>query len=322
MAKRNSRFSSARFFEVPKGWTPSAEKLSAALYTPTGPSQELSYGFIPPRGGTEPGDWPITEVVSGLHIVRLRTQSRRVPKSAMDKEVAAMVERVERETGRKPGKLEKKEMKETTKLNLLPRAFARDVDSWAVVCPTRGLMVVNNASRTASARLSQELVGHHCAHPSETSQGAVPMYARPIRTNVSITDFMREALTAARDIRPLALSARCVLGADDESRKQVAYKNHELQDNQEVARHLTIGHSPRRLGLFLESAAHFEIDSDMGLHAIDFADDLFSKAPSDKSDDAFDGDFAITGAVLMSIFDSLATQLGLERMDEHKQSPF
>lgn len=322
MAKRNSRFSSARFYEVPKGWSPSAEKLNAALYTPTGSTQELSYGFIPPRGGTEPGDWPITEAVSGLHIVRLRTQSRRVPKSAIDSEVATMIERVERETGRKPGKMEKKELKETAKLKLLPRAFTRDVDSWALICPTRGLMVVNNASRTASARLPQELVGHHCVPPSEMKPGDVPMYARPIRTTVGITDFMREALTAARDIRPLALSARCVLGADDESRKQVAYKNHELQDNQEVARHLTMGHSPRRLGLFLESAAHFEIDSDMGLHAIDFADDLFAKAPSDKADDAFDGDFAITGAVLTSVFDSLTAQLGIERMDDHKQSPF
>lgn len=321
MSTKNNRFNAARFYEVPKGWVPDAHKLKSVIYAPTSPTSELSSGFLPPRGGSEPGDWPFVEVISGLHVVRLRTQSRSVPKSAIDHEVQEMSRRIEQETGRPPGKRQKKDMKDEARLSLLPRAFPKDSDSWGLVCPARGLLVVNSASVTGSAHLPQALVGLHIMANEDVVARGLPtnMYARPMSTITSCEAFMLQALTDPDAIAPFGPATSCALEAQDETKKQVRYRNHELQGNQEVARHLKRGHLPTRLGMYLETHTHFEIDSKMGLHKITFTGDLFQpQADQSTVDDAFDADITLSGLGLLKLYDELVNVLGIERTDDPK----
>lgn len=318
--KKNHLFTSARFFEVPKSWRPDPARLSTQRFVPTGSRQEIACGFLPPRGGDEPGDWPFVEVVSGLHFVRLRTQTRSVPSSAIAQEVRTMCQRIEQETGRSPGKRERKNLKEDARQKLLPRAFTRDADSWGAVCPERGILAVNSASPNTCARISSELVCLHTLSPEQLhAQGMeANVYARPVRTSRSVDSFMLQALTSPDSVGPFAPATLCVLASQDESRRQVTYRNHELAGNEEIQRHLQFGHSPTRLGLYVGSSAHFEIDSTFGLHKIGFADDLFSQDQgSEQADaDAFDTDLTLVGLGLFSVFDALTSQLGLERLDQ------
>lgn len=319
MSHKGHRFSAARLYEVPKGWRPDPSKLSAAAFTPTSPTQELSSGFLPPRGRGEPGDWPFTEVVAGMHIVCLRSQSRSVPKSTLHQEVEQMCKRIEQETGRKPGKRQQKELKEDARQKLLPQAFTRDSDSWGIVCPQRGLLVVNSASQTASSRLTCELVETHTLTPKELSEKGLDsnFYIRPLQMRTSVDSFMLRALQEPEAVKPFGPATFCDLAAADESRRQVSYRNHELTGNEEIKRHLQMGHLPTKLGMYLEASTYFEIDTTLGLHKIIFTGDLFdSNAPADGQADAFDGDFALTGLGLFKVYDELAQVLRFERLDE------
>lgn len=256
MPHKGHRFTAARFFEVPKGWMPDPRKLSAAPFLPTSPTQELSVGFVAPRAGNAPGDWPFVEVVSGLHIVRMRSQSRGVPKSAVDREVAAMAARIEQETGRIPGRRETRELKDDAKQKLLPQAFPRDSELWGLICPARGVMIVSTASDTKGALLCSELI-RACVDAdvlAAPSKGLPALSARNLRTRTSIDAFMLQALLEPDAVKPFGPATYCVLQAQDESRRQVSYRNHELTGNEEIRRHLQMGHLPSKLGLPFASA--------------------------------------------------------------------
>ena len=319
MNHKSHRFSSTRFFELPLGWTPDPEKLKALAFLPTGPTQELSEGFEPPRMGQEPGDYPFVEVVSGVHVVRLRTQTRSVPKSALDHEVDQACERIEAERGRKPGKKEKKELQEEARLKLLPRAFTKDTVLWGMVFPDLGVMAVNSASINASSRLTSCIVTAHVVPTDEPLADQDQKFrVREVRTATSAEKFMLQALLDPESVEPFGPATYCVLVSQDELRRQVSYKNHQLQGNKEVQRYLKMGHMPTKLGIVLEADTYFEIDKSMGLAKVQFSTDLFNTSASegDHQADAFDADIVLVSGGLRNLYTKLAACTGVQRLDD------
>jgi recombination associated protein RdgC len=314
LSKSGQEFSAFRIYEVPKGWVPNPERLERAVYVPAMPTQEISFGFVPPRSTGEPGDWPFLEVVSGLHIIRFRVQTRSVPKSAVDRLVAERSKKHEAESGRRPGKLLRKEFADDARQALLPQAFPRDAETWGLVCPARGILIVSSPS--LSVRMPQEMVAVHTGGEagSPVDHGSVKI--GPIRLNTSVQAFMVQALTDPDAVAPFGPATMCVL-CEAESKRRVSYKNHEIADNPEIKGHLTRGHEPTRLGMYLDNSAHFEIDNTLGFHKLTFMGDLFGQhQANDQADDAFDADFTLIGGGLLGLYDKLINLLGVTRWDD------
>lgn len=316
---KSTRFSSVRFFEVPRGWTPDPEKLKSKLFVPTGPTEEVSWGFQAPRLGDEPGNYPLVEVINGVHVVRHRTQTRSVPKSAIDQGVDEACRRIETETGRKPGKKERKALRDDVSLSLLPRAFTKDSVLWGMAFPDLGLLVISSASTNASARLCSSLVDVHTVASANLAPGQEENFrVRDVRTQTSAEKFMLHALVTPDDVAPFGPATSCVLVSQDESRRQVTYKNHQLQGNEELDRHLKMGHMPTKLGLVLESDTYFEMDTSLGLTKVQFSDDLFkgNAAAGDSHADAFDADVVLISAGIRNLYLQLTSCMGVERLDD------
>src|SRR3954469_16749431 len=95
------------------------ERLSKAQFVECGATQAVSAGWVPPRGQPHA---PLVEVVGGHRLLTLMVERRLLPGAVVKRRVDELAAQVERETGRKPGKKLKRELKDQATLELLPMA--------------------------------------------------------------------------------------------------------------------------------------------------------------------------------------------------------
>ena len=113
---------------------------------PCSPSQEKSAGWTEPRGEAH---GPLVESVGGQWLLEFMIESKTLPASVVRRKVDERCAQIEATTGRKPGKKEKKELKEDVTHELLPMAFTRHARVAVWIDPAEHRLVVNasNAAR-------------------------------------------------------------------------------------------------------------------------------------------------------------------------------
>ena len=113
-------------YRIAEQWQPNWEQLEAALakqvFEACGATQEKSVGWVAPRGED---NGVMVESVGGQWIMRLMSESKMLPASVLNRKVEEKAAHIEALEGRKPGKKEKKELKDEAKLDLLPMAFTK-----------------------------------------------------------------------------------------------------------------------------------------------------------------------------------------------------
>ncbi len=101
-------------------------------------------GWVPPRGEAHGA---LAESVGGQWILRFMTESKMLPGSVLARKVKDKAARIEKETGRKPGKKETRELKEEAKLDLLPMAFTKQGSMWVWIDTEARLLVLDTGSQ-------------------------------------------------------------------------------------------------------------------------------------------------------------------------------
>ena len=86
-------------------FTATEEALHAAIFTPCGATQEKSTGWVPPRGHEHGA---LLESVGGQWILKLMTETKSVPAQNIKSGVDALAKAIEDQTGRKPGRKERR----------------------------------------------------------------------------------------------------------------------------------------------------------------------------------------------------------------------
>ena len=103
-------------------WAQAEEALGTKRFVPCGPSQEKSAGWTEPRG-EENG--PLVESIGGQWLLEYMIESKALPASVIRRKVEERAAQIEATTGRKPGKKEKRDLKEDVTHELLPLAFTK-----------------------------------------------------------------------------------------------------------------------------------------------------------------------------------------------------
>ncbi|MEJ7931259.1 recombination-associated protein RdgC [Ramlibacter sp. AN1015] len=289
-------------FRIAPEWTPPAlEPLEAEMqrlaFQPCGATQELSVGWLPPRG-EEHG--AMVESVGGHWIMKLGVERKAVPGGAVRAELEARCKVIEAEQGRKPGRKEKAELKEEIVHAFLPRAFSkRSSHMLWIDAANRLLLVGAGSTRAAEAVLKQ--LGDLMAELKHV------LSVSPLSTATSPSAAMAHWLTSREAPAGFSVDRDLELKNAGEEKSVVRYARHTLE-LEEIGQHITEGKLPTQLALTWEGKVSFVLTDMLVLKKIDLldVDDNLGK------DNGFDADAAIATGEISALLPDLLSALGGE----------
>jgi recombination associated protein RdgC len=305
-------FKSACFFRIADNFElPDLDALERVLqkarFVPCGPTQAESTGWVPPRGNKSKS---LAETVGGHLILKLCTEKRAVPGSAVKAAVEERVERYKMETGneRVPGKL-KKEFKEEVLLDLLPRAFSKRVTTLLWLDAKAKMLVVDAGSLAGADRIVSSLLAALLDVP-----GAGPaLDLQMVNTQTSPAASMSHWLSTREAPWRFTVDRDCELKAADEQKSSVRYARHTLEID-EVAQHIAAGKVPTQLALTWNDRVSFVLTDAGQLRKLKMLDVVVKEAEDakGKDDDNFDANAAILTGELSQLVPDLLLALGGE----------
>jgi recombination associated protein RdgC len=296
-----SLFKNLIVYRIAAGWSVSAtqmqESLEKARFVECGATQPISRGWVEPRGVAHA---PLAEVVAGQVLLKLVTEQKVLPGTVVKRRVDEMAAQIEKTTGRKPGKKQKKELKEDAVLELLPQAFTKQaaINVWL---DAEHMLLLVDASSPARADdvvtlLVQSFEGLSISHVNTVESAAVAM------TRWLATGEPPQGFTVDRE---------CELKSADEMKSVVRYARHPL-DTDEVRRYVAEGKLPTKLALTWQGRVSFLLTDTMQIKKIAFLDGVFEGSKPGK-DEAFDADAAIATGELRKLIPDLLDALGGEQ---------
>lgn len=267
------------------------EALRRRPFVPCGPTQAESLGWVPPRDDPHA---PLVEAVAGHRLMRLRLEHKRVPATAVRRELEARCARIEATEGRQPGRREQRELKEAIQQELLPRAFAQSADVWVWWDVRAGRLLLDTTTARRVDAVTTALVE------------ALPGWrAEPLATATSPASAMAAWLGSSTEDWPphFAPGREVELKGDGDSPPVVRYARHTLH-TEAMRTHLAQGKRPTRLALDWDGRVQFVLTEALQLRRIAFDDGVFETHDQGEAD-RFDADAAIATGELSSLLDDL-----------------
>lgn len=286
-------------YRIAPGWQCELTQLEEALartpFTECGATQERSAGWVPPRGEAH---GLLAESVGGQWMLRFMTESKVLPGSVVARKVQEKVDRIEQETGRKPGKKEKRDLKDEALLDLLPMAFTKQGSMWVWIDQAARCLVLGTGSQARADEVTSLLTE------------ALPGLALAlVHTATSPQAAMAHWLASQEPPAGFSIDRECELKAADEEKAVVRYARHPL-DIEEVQSHIAAGKLPTRLALTWEGRVSFLLTEGLQLKKIAFLDTVFEGQADGEG--GFDADVAIATGELAQLLPDLLAALGGE----------
>lgn len=277
------------------------EHLQRAVFAPTGPTQDLAIGFVPPRA--EHG--ALVEAVGGHWIARAMIETRKVPSDALQRRIDEMVAAIEQNEGRKPGRKERRDLRDAAVLELMPQAFPKRVAVNIWIQPAEGLLAIESTSTSQIDAVITELVRHVpdlSVHPLNTQIAPVAIMNSWLLDDDKTDGYARCGFDVGR---------ACELHSLDEMNSVVRYKNHHI-DTEEVRQHIRKGMYVTSLDLrWGIGRVSFVLTEGLQLKKIEFLDAVFEdQAGQEREGDDFDANVAIVTGELSYLIADLIEALG------------
>lgn len=290
-------FTSATIYRIQSDVEPTddaTESLESLAFVPCAATQAKSIGWVPPRGHA---NGALVEFVAGQHILKLMTETKTVPADVVQRKLDEKIAEIEQITGRKPGKKERRELKEDVVLSLLPMAFPKRSAVFVWIDIDNKLLVVDSASQARCDDVVSMLV--------RTFDG---LQLRMINTKTEPAAAMALWLTEKEAPEHFTIDRECELKATDESKAVVKYGRHPL-DIDGVGEHIRQGKMPTKLALTWDDRVSFVLTEGGTLKKIEMLDAaILGDKGMTLENDAFDADVTIaTGELSVMIKDLIGT---------------
>jgi recombination associated protein RdgC len=278
-------------------------ELEKARFAECGASQQKSVGWVEPRGIAHA---PLVEVIDGHLMLKLMTEQRVVPASVVKRRMDEMAEQIEKQTGRKPGKKQVKELKDQAMLELLPMAFTKQSATRVWVAPQQRLVVLDCSSQGRADEVVTMLV-----------KAIDGLALSLVQTVLSPSVAMAHWLGTGEPPYAFTVDDECELKSTDELKSVVRYTRHKL-DIDEVKQHIASGKAPTKVAMTWRDRVSFLLTESMALKKVAFQDVVFegntaAAAKSDKNE-AFDADVAIATGEFVELIPDLLEALGGEQV--------
>ena len=303
-------FKTASFFRIANAFVlppldALEEALQAARFVPCGPTQPDSHGWVAPRGNKSS---MLAESVGGQVILKLCTERRPLPASAVKQAVEERIEKYKQETGNERVSARiRKEMKEEVVQDLLPRAFTRRSTTLVWMDPVNRLLVVDSGSLTGADKVVTALIEALSEVP-----GSTPIVVKPVQTNETAVACMSHWLATREAPVSFSVDRDCELKAPDEQKSAVRYSRHTLEID-EVAQHIAAGKLPTQLAMTWDDRVSFVLTESAQVRKLKLLDVVMDGVGRNgKDDDGFDTDAAILTGELSALIPDLLEALGGE----------
>ncbi len=289
-------------YRIDPSWSKTTAQVEAGLsqmrFRTCGATQEKSVGWSEPRGEKH---GMLVESVGGQLIMRLTMESKVLPSSVVKRRAEEKIEQIEESTGRKVSRMEKKDIREETLLDLLPKAFTRISNTVVWIDPTERLLVIDASGQTKADEVVAVLL-----------RSLDSLVITPIQTNVAPATQMAAWLMSHEAPGRFDVDRECELKATDDSQAVVRYSKHTL-NNEEVRKHLQNNKMPTRLALTWNGRVSFVLNEEAQVKKIKFLDGVFDASDNAAPDeDRFDTDVAIVTGELGKLIPEMIDALGGE----------
>ena len=274
-------------------------RLQAACFAPCSPSQPESAGWVAPRGDKHAA---LVESVGRQLILRLCTETRAVPGSALMPRLEEMLAQVEKETGRRPKGKRVREMKEEIVHELLPRAFPKQQHTLVWLDPKTQTVLIGAASAKRADALVTRL--------HEMLGGGLAL--RQVQTQLSPATAMATWLTEQEAPAGFSIDRECELKQPDSEKAAVRYARHPLEID-EIAEHIKQGKLPTQLALTWRGRVSFVLTETGALKKIKLLDGVLEGPGRDANagdEGGFDANVAISTGELRQLLPDLIDALG------------
>ncbi|GAC1530006.1 MAG: recombination-associated protein RdgC [Ramlibacter sp.] len=290
-------------YRIGPDWAPPAlasleAELQRLAFAPCEPSQELSIGWMPPRG-QEYG--AMVETVDGQWILKLAIERKAVPGGAVRAELEARCKAIEQASGRKPGRKEKTEIKQEIVHAFLPRAFSKRA-TFNVWLDAQGRsLIVSAGSLKGAEPVLKALV-------DALAEIRHPIALAPVNTAMAPATAMGDWLTTRQPPEGFTIDRDLELKKPGEDKSVVRYARHSLALD-EIGQHIQQGKLPTQLALTWNDKVSFVLTEHLGIRKIDIRD--VEETP--RGEDGFDTDVAIATGELSLLLPDLLQCLGGEQ---------
>lgn len=260
---------SFRVYRVHSDWPASetdlAQALEQAAFKPCNVYSEQSYGFEPP---VETQQRSLARRLSGADLVQLRYQTRVLPAAVVKESLAERTIEFTKRTSREPSRKEKRELKEETYGELLPKALLRS--DWIKGFYLRDEKALVLA--TPTAKIAEQFL--NTLREALGSLQATPLvFKKPTKT-------LLHDIFMGKSQSRFNLGRECRMKDPSEKGSNVSWLDMDLADSS-VRKHVNDGLVLDRVGMQFDGIARLVLDEEnvvrklrfLGLEALDELED-------------------------------------------------
>lgn len=297
-------FKNVMVYRIAEGWSPNLGDVEAALqgarFVECGATQDKSVGWVEPRGQAH---GPLVESVGGQWIAKLMVESKSVPGNVLRRRVDEQCAAIEASTGRKPGKKEKRNLQDDVLLELLPQAFAKQASVLVWIDMAQRRLVLDCGSQGKADEAISALIK------------AMPGFSIALLQTTTTPQSAMTGWLLATDPdewpADLCVERECTLKATGEDAASIRYVRHPLA-NDDVRKHVSEGKLPTQLALSWDGRVGFVLTETLQLKKVQFLDGVMDASGTDKGEDRFDADVALSTGLLSPLLGGLIEALGGE----------
>ncbi len=272
-------------------------RLAEQLFHPCSSHEKSSYGWVSPLG--KEGEM-LTHVLGDPIMICAQKQERILPASVVNEATEEKVAELEQRQGRKIYRKEKRQIKDDVFVSLLPRAFTRNLQTWAYISAQDNLIVVNSASAPKAEALLGLL---------RESLGSLKVSLPD--ANKAPSDVMTRWLKEQNASDHFVIDEDCELYNPTDGSNSVRCKGQDLYTD-EIQSHLEAGKQVKNLGVTWNSLLSCMLGDDLTVKRLKFVGLAQEQADegTESAAQKFDQEFAVMSLELSGFFKSFFAAFG------------
>lgn len=234
-------------------------------------SQELSrYGWVAPHPAL---DDQLSFAAAGAFLLCAQKEEKILPGTVIKKKLNERVADIEREQARKVYRKEQLQLKDEIILDLLPRAFSRFQQTFALVVPQHNFILVDAASHKRAEELLNLL---------RNSLGSLPVILPDVQQSPGVV--MNSWLHQTLDSGNFTCADECELRDALDEGGVIRIKGQELHCD-EILAHLEGGKQVTKLALVWDNALSFTLNDDLSIKRVKPTEELSQSLNEESSED-------------------------------------